>query len=1031
MRGHIFIWIIVLVCAALQGKGQQHEISGKILSSVTGHPIEGAEIQFPDENINTLSDENGYYRLAAPDYPTWMTVRYPGYATWKRHLKATDESDIYLTPSQYRSPYKELTGPFGTIGMYKNASFDHSDEKVFLQNLQLSADLAMQGRLPGLTVRNISGMPGQGGMMYIRGLNSLFAQQNPLILIDGVPINSNLHESMVSEGIFNNPLSGIDVHDIAGIEILRDGASLYGVNGGNGIVMIRTIQPVSAETRIRFSAQTGITAPPSHISMLKADEYKTYLVNQFLLSEMSHDDILRKYPWITGNPAYFNHFNHANNTNWQDEVFRMARMNKLNASLQGGDEIARFAVLIGYANQQGVLNNTGYQRYNFRFNSDVRILERLSLVSNIGFSYHDSEVRNSGIDHQLNPITAALLKPPMLAPFLRDQEGNRIAVKSDVDLFGFSNPAAIIENSRAGNNAARLFGTVKLGYRLGDRYHVANTFNVSYVNRREHTFIPDYGVTLTGTEEFRNFAKEGLFKTGGIFNETKISFAENFQNEHDFSAELGWRIQTNQEQFNQGSVYNTPTDEFRSLSAVTSIANTFINGQSIRINRSDLFARSGYRFRDIYLVDLVVTMSASSNTGSEAEAIDFLGGKWGLFPALHVGWIISSEPFMANSTLFDMLKLRASYGLSGNDLFTRYARYDFISRPYGRSAGLIRNYVPNKTIKWEEISQLNAGVDMSIMRNRLTLSFDVFRRITNDLLTYKDMEALSGSSRFWHNSGKLYVNGFDISLHAHRQGRWLQMTGGAAISFAHTRTDIGQDYVIDVPGGQIIIKDGGQGHSFYGFRTDGVYSNTAEANAAGLSNANGVIFRAGDIRFIDQDKNGIIDNHDKLAIGNIFPTLTGGTYASLTMSRFELYMMVDYISGHSLFNHTRMLTESLSGFNNQSISAMYSWRQENDQTSIPRAHPHDIVGNARFSDRWVEDGSFIRLKEISLSYRIPKTSIGQEMVIYLMGQNLLTWSHYLGYNPDFSYSGDLTLQAIDYAQMPVTPMVVAGIRIEF
>jgi TonB-linked SusC/RagA family outer membrane protein len=1029
MRLLQLLFLVMIPGIFVQALEPTESLKGTVYSADTRLPLEGVEIEIINSGERVLTLEDGSFVIPVEVFPVLVTAAYPGFYTWESYVYAGSDVEIFLSLAGTRSGQTPVAGWWGETSRFKNAAFDYTNRHEFGNTAQLSADLAVQGRLQGLNVKAISGMPGEGGNFNIRGISSLFAHRNPLVVVDGVPVNTTMLESGIADGVFYNPLKSIDIKDIESIQVFRDGAALYGTRGGNGLILINTLRPVSAETKIDFSVQTGITDRPAYLPMMTATEHKTYLLNQFQTAGLPYDEMLRQHPWIAGNPSYFLHYNHDNNSVWQDEVFRMASVNKVNASLQGGDEIAKFAVLLGYLNQEGVVNNTGYQRFNFRFNSEVQILERLSMFSNVGFTYHTTDLQNAGIDYRLNPITASLLKAPMYAPYLRDQQGTQIALQSNADVFGLSNPLSIVDNAQSNSIQSQLFGNIRLDYSLSDKYHLSNIFNVSFDNIREKSFVPDYGIGEFEDGQILNFAREGIFKTSGFFNETTLNYNNQIDYTHFVNVNGGIRVSSYNEGYNKGSVFNTPTDEFTSLSSVTSIANTLIDGFGYRTNRSDLFLKSGYRFRDKYLVDVLLNLAASSNAGENASALNLLGGKWGFFPAINAAWLISSESFMSDVKMVDLLKLRASYSVSGNDFFLPSMNYGYESRPYGRNAGIVRTYMANPELKWEVVSQVNVGVDAGLFKERVMLSFDIYNRTTNNLLTYRQLPVVSGFDFFWENNGSLTSTGLDASLHARLLSRGFNLSVGGNFNTQSTQLNLPNDIVVDVPGGQVIMKDGGSGFEFFGYQTDGIFGSSEEAQSSGLVNDTGSSFSGGDVRFLDQDSNQIINESDRVGLGNLFPEFTGGFYLDMGYRNISLSILFDYSYGNSIFNYTRSLTESLSGYENQSITALYAWKGENDITDVPRMVYGDPAGNARFSDRWIEDGSFLRLKEVTLSYKFPGARFYNDLTIYVTGQNLLTFSNYLGYYPEFAYSNSPALQGIDYGQTPLTPLFVAGIKL--
>jgi TonB-linked SusC/RagA family outer membrane protein len=939
--------------------------------------------------------------------------------------------DIFLSDQDERNSDSDAPGSFGNILRYKNSSYDFITQEHLKFTAQQSPDLASQGRIAGLNVKQLSGMPGEGGNINIRGISSLFASQNPLVVIDGVAYNTTAFSSKTTDGAFYNLLSTIDVNDVARIEVIKDGSSLYGIEGGQGIVVINTKRPETLTTKIDFSVYSGVTFAPEYLKMMSASEHKTYFVNQMLNTGATFTEIQQKNPWVQGNPSYYYYYNYDNNTNWQDEIFRSANVTKFNANLQGGDEIAKFYVALGYLNQEAVIENAGYQRYNFRFNSDVRILEKLYLNSNVGFTYQISDMKTFGLNSSLNPVSAALLKGPMYAPYLRDNLGNQISILSDTDAEGFSNPSAIVKNNESSAYQSSLLANTKLIYALSGNIKLSTLISVNFNNVKESNFVPNYGVASFNYGEVNNYSSEGMFKMSGISNETKIEYTKELNLKHFLSTQGGFRIISNKENYFQGSVVNTPTDEFKSLSSVTSVEDTYLGGFDRKNNRTDIYIDGGYRYLDKYLFDVVLNLSGSSNIGQESDAIDFIGGKWGFFPSVHAGWVISNESFLKDSKSLELLKLRGSYSVSGNDFNSIYSRYNYNSRTYGSSSGLIRTYIPNQSLKWEQLAQLNIGIDATFFHERMQLSADFYHRKTSDLLTYKETPVTAGFDYFWENNGILTSSGFDLSALIKVLTGEFKFYVGGNLNINNAEVDLSENKVLDIPGGQVIVENGGSAYSFYGLATDGIIQTADEASRLNLENGQGIIFQAGDVKFVDQDNNHIIDELDRVNLGDLFPTLTGGLTFDLSYKGLSLNALFDFSEGNKLFNYTRMQIESFSGYGNQSVAALYSWKKETEFTSFPRTLYGDNVGNSVFSDRWIEDGGMIRLKEITLAYQVPMSKTLKSLIVYATGQNLFTSTDYLGYYPEFAYSANPANQSADYGQIPVTRSIILGIKIGF
>jgi TonB-linked SusC/RagA family outer membrane protein len=1006
-------------------------VSGTIRSAGLNEAMKGVEINVIDSDRKYYTAEDGTFSLPFSENGLWISIRYPGFSNQLHLVSTPGIYNYYMSATTEMSVFSPAGSLFGNVRKFKNAAYSGLSKESLQYNLQVSPELALQGKFAGLNVRPVSGMPGEGASVNIRGISSLFANQNPMVLLDGVPVSSTPYENSAVGGAFHNPLTAIDVNDIESVEFYRDAGSLYGIDGKDGLILINTKRPESVSTQVDFSAYTGLSFRPEYLQLMSAAQHKSYLITQMQNSGLSLPEIQQQNPWITGNPAYFYYYNFANNTNWQDEIFQAANVSNYHATLQGGDEIARFYVALGYLDQEGVIRNTNYERYSFRFNSDVRILEKLYMITNVGFSYHTSNLQNARVNTALNPVLASLVKGPMYAPYLRDNEGSQISILGNVDDFGFSNPAAIIKRVESSSFESNLIANARLVYEIRRNMLVSSLLNVSSNNIKESMFVPDYGIKDFSAGEIQNFATEGIYKTDGIFNETKVTFDTRRGLAHFLTTDAGLRIRTDNAKYNTGEVYNTPTDEFKSLSSVTSVENTNVSGDNRILNRSDLFLNSSYRYKDKFLFDLILNLSSSSATGQDVDALKIAGGKWAFFPSVNAGWLLSSERFLKQVSQLDLMKLRLSYSKSGNDFYSAVSRYSYNSRSYGTNAAIVRTYLPNKNLKWEVIDQLNVGLDIAALRERIFVSIDLYNRSTKDLLTYRELPAISGFDYLWENNGSLTARGLDVTLNTKVLNGLVKLNLGGNAGINTTLLDIERDLVLDVPGGQVIAKSGSSVLSFYGYATRGILLTAAEASELNLISPGGIPYQAGDVRFVNQNTDNLIDESDKVSLGNLFPKITGGVNLDLSFRKWSMYVLFDFMSGNKVFNYSRMISESFSGYANQSIAALYAWKGENDVTNVPRIAYGDPSGNSVFSDRWIEDGSFFRLKELSIAYSLPSTSVYKNLTLYLSGQNLLTFSDYLGYYPEFAYSVSPANQGAYYGQMPVTPTLVLGLKVGF
>lgn len=1024
------MFLLLLTSISRAQQGEVKLINGRVMSASTGQPLAEVQIDYTGADSSQLTTDQGRFSVDLPEGGTMLTVNHPNYVRKTLFVEANeqdlqiflvDQSDQSVDRTTYSGrSYRFITGAYEDIrrGDVKNS---HA----------VSPQTIMQGRLGGVSVNKVSGMPGEGSVMNIRGYSSLFASGQPLVLLDGMPYDADFHERTIIPGTFTNPLKALDVYDIKRIEVDKNGGSIYGLRGGSGVIRISTRRSENVSTKIDFSAHSGISFAPDYLPMMNAAENKSYMLLQLKNSGKSTEKLNTQYPWLSGNPARKGYYNYANNTNWQDEVFEASSINKVNASLSGGDEIARYYVSLGYLNHKGIVKNTGYQRYNMRFNSDVSILPQLTMHSGIGFVYSEASLKNFGIDTDVNPIYAGLLKSPIYAPYLRDDLGKKISVLSDVDEFGYSNPTAIIQNAESSVYDSRLFANTRLNYSFNENWDLSSRFNVHYSNARQSNFLPDYGLDAFGKGEYKNQAENGIEKMYTLVNDNRLQYSQVVDQVHFWDGFLGTRFQMKDWESDMGTVYDTPTDEFKSLSSVTSIENTYINGTNRQMNYASVYGRVNYRFKDKYLLSMDLNLSSSSNIGQKADGLEFLSGVWGFFPSLKAGWLVSSESFMKPPEWLDLLKIRAGYSRTGNDFYSDQNRYGYTSRTYGQSSGLARTFLPNPSLKWETIDQYNAGLDMALFREAIQFHADVFTRTTSDLLTYSILPVEMGYRKYWENNGSLTVAGVDLGLDARVIDRNFKLDLGLSVSFMDSQLELDRNIITQVPGGQIIAGADDGFLAFYGHKSQGLFQTSTQAENADLVTEDGEAFVGGDIRFKDTDDNGVIDQQDRLELGQIMPELQGGLTAELTYKNWSLDLLVDFNYGNKIFNYTRMLTERASGVGNQQKTVLNAWKRDGQQTHMPRISYQDPHGNARFSDRWIEDGSYIRLKNARLSYELKGNRLYKNLRIFLAGSNLYTLTDYSGYAPEFSYSDNPLMQGIDYGQIPVPRSVVLGLNVGF
>lgn len=1057
MKRYIFSVLSALVLGGSIAMAQNVKtIKGRVLTSASNTPIEGAMVSVEGvKGYSTLTDENGCYVLKVPEYASSLFITAPGYNSVKNGLAAGEQQrDARLHSETFTSDYDANTNITGD----KQAS-------GFSLSSAASIEEEIQKRL-GADVHTIqrNGTSGIGGVMLMNGLNSLNVNAQPLIVIDGVIIDQQYGRTMLHDGFYNNILSNISVSDIEKVTVLRNGTALYGAKGANGVIVIETKRSHSMATRITASLSAGVTLEPKYIDMMDATQYKSYASD--LLS--TTNTTLTSFKFLNDDPTYYYYPQYHNNTDWKDMVYRTALTQNYNINVEGGDDVASYNLSLGYMNNQSTLECNDMNRINIRFNSDIKLLKWFSVRFDASFANQVRNMRNDGAPADYNegtPTSTAFLayaKSPMLSPYsyangqlsdsyldITDESYlDEALVKYSNYNYKLANPLAINEYGEAENKNHFENSMVNIAitpkFEFNEHLSLTEHFSYNLVNTNEKYYIPtsgvpDYYVSSVGAIR-ENEARSLFSKQNSVMSDTRINWRNRY-NAHDISLFGGARVNWESYSMNSQLGYNTGNDKTPFIT--TDLLNVKTAGLKDDWTSIAWYAQANYNYLGRYFLQANLTAETSSRFGEDADgALDAFGTAWGIFPAVQASWVISNEPWMASIDAVNYLKLSAGYDVSGNDDIDNYAsRSYFQAIKFLQSiSGISLGNIGNNHLKWETTKKWNVGVETSLFNNRLHLGFNYFNSKTSDLLTFQSLGYLSGIEKNWSNGGELKNSGFDVSA----MGKILstkdfQWELGATVG--HYKNEItalpdNQQYIdTEVYGATIRTAIGNAANLFYGYRTKGVFATSEEAAESGLYilDDNGVTrhyFSAGDVIFNDKDGDHSITTADREVIGDPNPDFYGNIFTSLAWKRFKLDINFNYSVGNDVFNYMRQQLESGSRFMNQTLAMTQRWQNEGQVTTVPKATFQDPMGNSRFSDRWIEDGSYLRLKTVTLSYTLPvNSSFLQGLQFWIQGNNLLTFSKYLGSDPEFSPTSAVIGQGIDLGQLPQSRSIVAGIKI--
>ena len=1030
----------------IDGQAQDSiRVSGVVVNG-DNIPLAGISIGVEGSfELPVVTDAQGRFALISPSESHWLIVSpHSGYKEKRVYLNNMRQLKIYLTPMDMVSgndgvnylvgsqPRRNMVGAFSTLS---TSDIRHTPV--------LSVDQFMQGRAPGMHVTNRSGDPGSGAVTLLRGTSSLNTTSQPLYIIDGIPMTPPGTFSSKLDGYSYNPLLGINVMDISKTTIIRDPSvtAAYGSKASNGLIIIETLDPSATETTIDVDLRTGVSLSPSNlIPQMNATQHKT-LVNEVLYSSGMFDERIRElYPNLFIQSDHEDFIDYQHDTKWQDLIYNNSMFTNFNLMVKGGDEIARYGLSFGYNDNKGIIRETGNNGYNLRFVSLLNIFTWLKMNASVSLNYNIARMKESAIVRQTSPILTALAKSPMLNPYQYDMEGQELTLLADVEELGVSNPLAVINNYEAKNSNYNFISTMGFEATLRKNLVLSTMFGLTFNVLKEQIFMPNRGMEHYYNFEAINVAKASNNSITAFNNHTYLRYNQNFGNDHQLSSVTGINIMRNNFEFDWALTKNAhENDQYRMLQEGTDNLRE-IGGDSRLWTWASLFESLAYTYKDRYIATASVSVDGTSRIGDDAAHTMKIGGvPFGLFYSGGLAWRLSGESFLRDLSWLEELKLRASYGVSGNDDVgeanaTRY----YNSIKFRETVGLYPATYPNASLTYERVNQLNGGVDLSLWGNRWVFSADLFKSVTSDMLIYTPLTAYLGYGYRPENGGKMENKGWEVSTTARivdgSSFKWdlqLNLSG-----VKNKITEIKGDKLIsDIPGGQIVNMKGSSANEFYGYIFDGVYETTAEAQAAGLVNDRNMAYKGGDARFRDisgpdgtPDK--IIDEYDKTSIGSSLPQLFGGISTTLTWKRWALTPFVQFVSGNEVFNYVRYQNEKMSGLENQSTYVLNRWQYEGQQTEVPRALYDDPIGNSAFSTRWIEDGSYLRVKNVVLSYTIPNEFLSfRNAQFYLAASNLFTFSEYLGYDPEFGYSREPAGQGIDYGLTPHPRQFIVGIKL--
>lgn len=1038
-------------------------IKGRILGE-DGQPLVGASIKIKGSTTGVSSDANGNFSLEAKSGQK-LVISYTGYN--EKEVPVSNDASYTITLSLAKNPMDEVVViGYGTQNKRDITTSVASLKATDINNFPATGlDKALAGRLAGVQVMQTGGAPGAGISILIRGKGTITAGSDPLYVVDGLPLSDN---DINGPGIKINPLNAININDIESIDVLKDASAtaIYGSRGANGVIVVTTKRGKKAKPVFNFNAYAGTQQTNKKIPMLDAYQYaqliydahnNTYfdlLADKGLTGSVSDDNATRlakllASPTNTSQayllpPDIFPYLNKTaglTNTDWQDEIFRTAPQQNYSLSVAGGSDNVRYYISGNYMDQRGIVLNSGYKKYGTRINIDANY-SRLKLGATINFNHavYDNQQTEGRFNGNLeNVVSGALVASPFFPVTNADGTYNFDQYKWQYAQAQLINPVAMAMLKSDNITENKLLGNVFAEYELVKDLKYRLSFGANITDASRSSFRPS---TLPNTLALTPPSiPSGGYRNIQLLNwvlEHTVSYNKNF-GDHSLKTLAGFTAQRENRLSSNTTATGYPNDMVKTLNAATSIT-----GGSTVVNEWSLLsglARAQYSFKNKYLLSAAIRGDGSSRFGPN--------NKWGYFPSASAGWIVSDETFMERIKAVSALKLRASFGVTGNFQIGNYAYLsslgpdNYIFGPQGGTAlasGLYQETPGNADLGWEKTTSFNLGLDLGLFNDRLNATIDVYNNNTNDLLLNVPVPLSSGYGTNLVNIGKVNNKGLEITLSNNNRIGELEITN--SINYA-----VNRNKVLDLGGANSIVTQaqsviyyitqvGKPVANYYTLVKTGVYKNQDEINHPDNAKVAGA--KPGDFKYKDINKDGKIDgSNDREITGNYMPKFTYGFNTSFKYKILDLSAAVQGIYGNTIANVNKRHMDAVESFSNNTTSALDRWNSQDDPGNgiIARANRSQRGLNSTTSTYHLEDGSYLRIRDITLGVTIPAHLTSKVRItnarLYFTAQNPFTFTKYSGYNPEVSIDDNPLTPGIDYGTYPLSKAFFVGINLNF
>lgn len=972
---------------------QQITVQG-VVKDQTGETVIGASVMEKGTTNGTITGIDGDFSLNMSSNGT-LVVSFVGYKTQEVQVKGQKQLQVVLSEDAemldevvvigYGTMKKsDLTGAVSSIG-----NKDIKDSPV--SNL----GQAIQGKISGVQIVD-AGKPGDNVSIKIRGLGSI-NNCDPLVVIDGVPTDLGL--------------SSLNMADVERLDVLKDASAtaIYGSRGANGVVMITTKRGTEGKGKLAVSANYSFQNATNVPSLLNAAQY----------AELSNDMMVNS--GRNPNPEWANPSELGAGTDWMDELLRTGVMQNYTVSYSGGNEKSHYYVSGGFLDQSGIVKSVNYRRFTFQSNSDAQVLKWLKFSNNITFS---ADTKKSGSYNIGDALKALPIYP------VKNEDGSWSGPDGNSEWYGSTrNPIGPTELNKSQTDGYNFLANLTAELTFTKWLKFKSTFGYDAKFWFIDNFTPKYNWKPTPTEETSRYKSDN--KSFTYLWDNYFLFDHTFAEKHRVGLMAGMSAQWNTNDYLNAQKNVFMFDNVHEMDNGEEMY--AIGGNETEWALLSYMARVNYSYEDRYLLTATIRRDGSSRFGKKH--------RWGTFPSVSVAWRASQEKWFPKNDYINDLKVRAGYGVTGSQAsvgnYSYLASYNTSVYPFGISSGnqtaLVSSTLANPYIHWEEVAQTNIGFDASLFNSRVMFSFDAYLKETRDMLVKASIPITSGfedTTTTYTNAGKVRNQGIEMSLHT------INLTGELGWETNLTATynknkikDLNSDvpyYINQINNSYVtILAKDYPINVFYGYVTDGIFQNQSEVNTHAVQPG----AEPGDIRFRDLNNDGVINDSDRTVIGNPNPSWLFSMNNSLSYKGFELSVFLQGIAGNKIYNANNIDNTGMAAAYNQTTDVLKRWQGEGTSNSMPRAVFGDPNQNTRVSDRFVENGSYLRLKNITLSYTFPKQWLQKAQIenarLSLSCENVATITGYSGFDPEVGING------IDQNRYPISRTFSLGLNFNF